>query len=83
MNRLIVLENGNKYKEGDYIKLNNSDVIIEYITVDGYLYNKKSLDDKQVVVSDGEARTNYYANWDYLEFVKCDVTIDNGECNET
>jgi len=83
VNRLTVLKNGNKYKEGDYIKLNNSDVIIEYITVDGYLYNKKSLDDKQVVVSDGEARTNYYANWDYLEFVKCDVIIDNGECNET
>ena len=73
--KLKVIYDGKDYYRGDFLKVKGSNVQIEHITENGFLFNKSAPNtDEYVVMNDGKGgMTTYYKNWDYSVFVKCDV----------
>ena len=72
---LEILFNDQEAKEGDIVKLNGVDVYIYHITTTGFLYNKQSNDNDYVRVKVDGHSSDYYKNWDYLDFIKCEVRM--------
>ena len=70
---LVAIYNTMELVEGTKIKIDGKLVTVEHITMTGFLYTKQTDDTDEVsVVINGKSYW-FYKNWDYLEFVPCDV----------
>lgn len=76
MHTLRVLFKNERYSEGAEIRVKEKLVRIEHITLNGFLYNHSaSIENNYVQVVNGDKQSSYYSDWDYLEFVECEVEV--------
>ena len=75
--RLTARYRNNTCKEGDYVEIDGKNERIKHITLNGFLYNKSmGKENNYVTVTKGRKTNTYYANWDYLSFIPCDVYLE-------